>query len=323
MPSALTNRLFLEDPQRWVYRLSGQRDATYIEIDVPGHIPAATLKAAGASFAYAGSALEVFSGGPGAYINNQGALTTRVTYNVGIQEQDQSALIHRGFELFRIWEDQVETLVRGNIQVGADEDAQLLPSSTYAEWTGILGSVGDWRRLAMYLQEPVEGRLKSIDDVIRYLYDGWQSLLLVEGTSLRLICLLDTPPSTTEPVTISVSSDFDLAHDPNEAMEIGIVDYEGYFQLPAGSTDPFPRRVPTLRLNQLEATLEITLQRLREGAHTRRGSMTLPLPLDYAGLQVVRPGQAVIADGVSYWITETTLNFPEEIATLTLYRAGA
>ena len=229
MPSALTNRLFEGEPQRWIYRLSGQRDATYIEMDVPGRIDNETLDAAGGTFAYAGDALGRFSPGPGSHINTQGVETTRITYNVGLQEQDQSALIHRGYELFRTWEDQLGALVRENIQIGADEDSLLIAASTYAEWAAILGNVGDWRRLAIYLQEPVEGRLKSIDDVMRYLYDGWQSLLLVEHDQLRLICLLDTPTSTTEPAFISLRDDFDRAHDPNEAMEVGIIDSRGVF----------------------------------------------------------------------------------------------
>ena len=328
MVSVLTNQLFVEEPQRWVYRLSGQRDATYIELDLPGHIPATTLEAASSRFIYGNASLGTFSAGAGSYLNSQGVLTTRMTYNIGIQEQDQSVFIHRGFEFFDMWENQLGALVRENTQVEIDPfDLRLYPITTYAVWAGILGNINDWRRLAIYLQEPVEGRLKSIDDVMRYLYDGWQSLLLIDEqrNTLRLICLLDTPVVTTEPVAISLSTDFDLAHDPNETMEIGIIDHEGYYRLPAGSTDPFPRRIPTLRLNEAEATLEITLQRLREGAHTRRSAMVLPLPIDYAGLEAIRPGRAIMAEGVSYWITETTLNFPEETAqsNLTLYRAGA
>ena len=221
-------------------------------------------------------------------------------------------------------------LVKGLVGYEDDPELGLLTASnTYGVWATILGDVADYRLLEMYLREPVEGRLKSIDDVMRYLYDGWQSLLLVEDDNLRLVCLLDTPETYTDLTYISHSRAFDLSHDPNEAMQVDVVDRTDAngapmpFLLPAGAQDKFPRRIPTIRLNEREATLEITLQRLRQGAHTRRGIVTIPLPTTHDGIQAIRPGQGVRIKDRTYWITETALSYPEETAALTLYRSGA
>ena len=321
--SILTNAL-LPTPESWTYLLSGKRDATYIDITLPGEIAAETLAAAGDTFQYDGEDLGPFSAGPGTYDDNQGDLTTSLSYNVGLQEQDPSALIHRGYELFQAWEEQLADLVKAI--VGYENDPELgfvTATNTYGVWATILGDVSDWRLLEIYLQEPVEGRLKSIDDVMRYLYDGWQSLLLVDDDQLSLVCLLDEPAEFTDLTYIKHSRAFDLSHDPDEAMEVAIQDQDEPFLLPAGTTDKFPRRIPTIRLNEAEATLEITLQRLREGAHTRRGLTTIPLPTTYAGIRALRPGQGVRVKERKYWITETSLSYPDETATLTLYRAGA
>ena len=221
-------------------------------------------------------------------------------------------------------------MVKDNLEFGEDPtDMSPVGGNAYGTWAGILGDPTDYRLLEIYLREPVEGRLKSIDDVMRYLYDGWQSLLLVEDGNLKLVCLLDSPPTFNDisvkagdPAYISQSRAFDLSHDPDEAMQVQVVDREEPFLLPPGATDKFPRRIPTIRLNEREATLEITLQRLREGAHTRRGITTIPLPDTHAGIQAIRPGQGVRIKDQTYWVTETALSYPEETATLTLYRSG-
>lgn len=321
--SILTNTL-LPTPESWTYLLSGKRDATYIDITLPGEIAAETLRSAGSTFQYAGEGLGAFSAGPGHYDDNEGDLTTSLSYNIGLQEQDPSALIHRGYQLFELWEDEIINLVRGNVGFEDDPvDMGPVGTNTYGTWAEILGDASNYRLLVIYLQEPIEGRLKSIDDVMRYLYDAWQSLLLVEDDNLKLVCLLDMPSAVTDLTYIKHSRSFDLSHDPNEAMEVDIQDLDEPFLLPAGAPDKFPRRIPTIRLNEAEATLEITLQRLREGAHTRRGLTTIPLPTTYAGIRAIRPGQGVRIKGQQYWVTETRLSYPDETATLTLYRAGA
>ena len=91
----LTNDL-LPTPESWAYRLSGQRDSTFIEITLPGEIPEATLRDAGMTFKYVNASLPAFSAGAGSYDDSQGDLTTSLVYNIGLQEQDPSALIPPG-----------------------------------------------------------------------------------------------------------------------------------------------------------------------------------------------------------------------------------
>ena len=319
-------------PQEYTIRFSGERDASAIDVTFPGRVPYALLDGA-KKVTYFGEPMFLWSPGSGSYGDSAGEgegesdsptgrdITTNITYNIGIQEQDRAELINKGFEFFDMWEDQIDDLVDGLLIYDSDFEGNLVGSSTYAKWNDI---IKDTRyRLSDYFKEPIANRLKSIDDVMREMKDGFQSMLYVdpESNSLKLICLLDPPTVFTSPIYESLSEDFNLAHDPEESMEVWVVDEPEPFRLPPGDDDKYPRRVVTQRLSKAEATLEITLQRLREGSTTRSASAVVPAPHSLAELLKLLPGKAVKWNEIGFWITETTVAYPADTCSLSLYRA--
>ena len=319
----------LPRPETFTLRISGERDASSLHLAFVDHVPSGTLAGA-KTFLYNGEEFHQWSPGSGSYSDASGSKTTNITYNIGIQEQDTGTLIHKGYQLFVLWEQQISTLVGRNFAL-ADEDTG---GTTYGRWSQLLGQDTPGL-LVRYLEEPIEGRLKSIDDVMRYLRDGWQSMLLIDPTTnaLKLVCLLDTPPSAPEHKYISLNTDFDHAFDKDELIQIEVVD-EGSLFLPGGTVIPpntpipeslrqkFPRHVITQRLTLGEAGLEVELQRARLASHTKVGSAVLPAPETAAELNALLPGQSITLDNRAFWITETTVSWPGDTVALDLYQPG-
>ena len=113
-------------------------------------------------------------------------------------------------------------------------------------------------------------------------------------------------------------------------IQIEVVDEGTYFlpvgtvirvgeTIPASLKNQFPRRVLRHRLTLAEARLEVTLQRAKAASHTRTGSALLPAPPTVNELIELMPGRAVSLGGVSYWITESTVSWPDDTIRLDLY----
>ena len=84
-------------PTTYTIRFSGERDASSIDLTMPGRIPAHALNQV-TEFTYYNEPLYKWSPGSGRYSDVGGSLTTTITYNIGLQEQDQAELINKGYE---------------------------------------------------------------------------------------------------------------------------------------------------------------------------------------------------------------------------------
>ena len=306
-------------PITYSIKFSGERDASSIDLTFPDHVPEDVLNTVKFFFFY-GNALFKWSPGAGQYSDQGGSLTTSITYNIGIQEQDQAELINKGHQLFIKWESEIDDLVDKITRITSDFEGEIVAESTFGEWALLLEGTGF--SLSAYFKEPIDGRVRTIDDVMRNLREDFQTMLIVdpETDEFRLVCLLDTPSSPLEIVQTSLNRDFNYAHDPDEPMEVYVQDNPIPFRLPPGNTDKYARKIITQRLSEAEATLEITLQRLKEGASTRTASATIPAPHSVDGLKAILPGKSVSLGGRTFWITESTTDYPADTSTLNLYR---
>ena len=182
----------LPEPSQYTLRFSGERDASSIHMTFDEMVPRSKL-AGVKEFTYADEPLFTWSPGSGNYMVESsledGNITTTITYNIGIQVQNVGAITHKGYQLFTLWEQQIPELVESIFSlVEAPEAEVIVPGSTLAKWSAILGDDTP-RSIIRYLEEPVEGRVKTIDDVMRYVRDDWQMMLLVDPTTdaLRLV----------------------------------------------------------------------------------------------------------------------------------------
>ena len=180
-------------PISYTLRFSGERDASSLHLIMAGRVPTSSLSGV-KTFQYSGVDLFQWSPGSGYYTNDKGDFTTNITYNIGIQLQNRSDLIHKGYQLFSLWEEQIPELVKGIFATDNEVAGELVPGTTFGTWAGILGE-NKPDTLIKYLEEPIEGRIKSIDEVMKYLREDWQTMLIVDPVTdtLRLVCLLDAP----------------------------------------------------------------------------------------------------------------------------------